>query len=74
MSTIGYGDIHAITIRERMFCMLAMIVAAGVYAYNLNYISGKISAYNKLATKFREHMLYVNTWMMTNHLPKTLKN
>ena len=54
--------------------MLSMIVAAGVYAYTLNFIGKKVSDYNKLASKFREHMLYVNSWMMANNLPKDLKN
>jgi hypothetical protein len=73
MVTVGYGDVSAKTNRERLFCMLAMIVAAGFFAYTLNFIGKKVSEYNKLASDFRERMLYVNTWMVNRNLPLVLK-
>ena len=41
MVSVGYGDISAINIEERLFCMFAMIVVNGVYAFTISNI-GKI--------------------------------
>lgn len=73
MVTVGYGDISAVNTNERLYCMLAMIVSAGVYAFTLNAISKKVQEHNLLASKFREDMLYVGQWMVINELSKTLR-
>lgn len=73
MVTVGYGDITAINSHERMYSMLAMIIAGGIYAYTLNTIGKKVSEFNMLASVFRENMLYVSQWMSSNNLPKDLK-
>lgn len=57
MATVGYGDISAVTKYERLFCTIAMLVSAGVYATIINVISKKVSEFNALATKFREYVL-----------------
>jgi hypothetical protein len=59
MVTVGYGDISALNTLERLFCMIAMIIMAGVYAFTLNEIGKQVSEFNKLAAHFRENMLYV---------------
>ena len=59
MVTIGYGDISANNTPERLFCMAAMTIMAGVYAFTLNEVGKKVREYNKLATQFKENMFYV---------------
>lgn len=73
MTTVGYGDISAINTQERMFVMLAMLIATGVYAYTLDFVGKKVTEFNMLARKYRDNMLYMNQWMLTNNLPKDLK-
>ena len=50
MVTVGYGDISATNTNERMFIMVAMIIAAGVYTFTINTIGKKVSEYNFLAS------------------------
>jgi hypothetical protein len=38
MITVGYGDIVAFTIQERIFFCFVMILSCGVFAYSLNNI------------------------------------
>lgn len=73
MVTVGYGDISATNTYERLFCMFAMIVAAGVYAFTLNTIGKEVHKYGMLASAFRENMLYVSSWMVNHHLPPALR-
>lgn len=59
MVTVGYGDVSALNTHERLFCLSAMIIMSGVYAFTLNEVGKKVSEFNKLAAHFRENMLYV---------------
>ena len=38
MSTIGYGDIHAVNVFERVFSVFVMITGTAVYAYGITSI------------------------------------
>lgn len=73
MVTVGYGDISPINSDERMFAMVAMIVAAGVYSFTIKTIGQRVSEYNHLSSKFKESMLYVGQWMVHNDLRKDLR-
>jgi len=56
MVTVGYGDITPKTTDERIYTMLAMIVASGMFSYTLNSIGTIIMRYNILATNYKEKM------------------
>lgn len=63
MVTVGYGDITPRTTYERIYSMLAMIIASGMFSYTLNSIGTIIMRYNILAANFREKMNYVNKFL-----------
>ncbi len=42
MTTIGYGDIPIISDNEKLFALLVMFIASGLYGYTLNKISSII--------------------------------
>jgi hypothetical protein len=46
MVTVGYGDITPANTDERIFIMLAMLIASGVFAYSINSIGSIVSRYN----------------------------
>jgi hypothetical protein len=42
MTTIGYGDINVFTDTQRLFVIVVMFMASGMYGYTLNKISSII--------------------------------
>ena len=42
MTTIGYGDIPIISDIEKLFALLVMFIASGLYGYTLNKVSSII--------------------------------
>jgi len=65
MVTVGYGDITPRTTNERIYTMLAMIVASGMFSFTINSIGTIITRYNILAANYREKMNYVNKFLLT---------
>lgn len=47
MSTIGYGDISAQTVSERIYMIFSIFVSCGIYAYSLNIVT---SLFYEIAT------------------------
>jgi hypothetical protein len=64
MITVGYGDITPKTTGERMYTMVAMIIASGMFSYTLNSIGNIVSRYNILAQNYHEKMNYVNKFLI----------
>jgi hypothetical protein len=64
MVTVGYGDITPGNTYERIYAMLAMLTASGMFSYTINSIGTIVSRYNMLAVSYREKMAYVNRFML----------
>jgi hypothetical protein len=64
MITVGYGDITPMNTTERVYAMVAMLIASGMFSYTINSIGTIISRYNMLASSYREKMNYVNKFML----------
>ena len=73
MITVGYGDITPKTTGERMYTMVAMIIASGMFSYTLNSIGNIVSRYNILAQNYHEKMNYVNKFLIQQQLPYDLR-
>lgn len=59
MVGVGYGDIVPITMNERIFVIVAMLISSLIFAYIVNRIGSIVSAYNRVVESYREKMLYV---------------
>lgn len=46
MTTVGYGDIHPNTPRERALTLITMLVSCVVYAYTIGSIGNLVSRHN----------------------------
>jgi hypothetical protein len=64
MITVGYGDITPKTTGERIYTMVAMIIASGMFSYTLNSIGTIVSRYNIYSVNYREKMNYVNRFLI----------
>jgi Ion transport protein len=49
MTTVGYGDIHPNTPRERALTLITMLVSCVVYAYTIGSIGNLVSRHNMYA-------------------------
>lgn len=63
MSGVGYGDLTPQTRIERTVCLLLMMFSCGIFAYIVNSIGNIVSRFNRIATSFREKMLYINRYL-----------
>jgi len=49
MTTVGYGDIHPNTPKERALTLITMLVSCVVYAYTIGSIGNLVSRHNMYA-------------------------
>lgn len=73
MTTVGYGDIVPFTVAEKIYAMVSMIVACGVFAYTIGSIGSLVSKQNALENEYREQVVAVNRYMKKKDLPHELQ-
>lgn len=73
IATVGYGDITPITLNEKLFAMMTMIMSSGVFAYTVGSIGSLISKQNATENTYREQVVAVNSYMKKKILPKSLQ-
>ncbi|KAE9015954.1 hypothetical protein PR001_g13936 [Phytophthora rubi] len=73
LSTIGFGDISAQSPNERLFCVFAMIVGGGFFAYGITNIVELVSSLTIQETHFRQKIDEVNEYMSARELPAKLR-
>lgn len=73
MTTVGYGDITPFTINEKIFAMVTMILACGIFAYTVGSIGSLVSKQNSGENAYREQVVAVNRYMRKKKLPYELQ-
>lgn len=73
MTTVGYGDIHPNTPKERALTLFTMLVSCVVYAYTIGSIGNLVSRHNMYAAQYKEKMTYVNQFLIRKEIPKDLR-
>ncbi|KAL4108482.1 hypothetical protein PRIC1_000197 [Phytophthora ramorum] len=73
LSTIGFGDVAPISANERLFCVFAMIVGGGIFAYGITNIVELVSSLTIQETVFRQKLDEVNEYMNARELPVKLR-
>lgn len=73
MITVGYGDIHPTTANERIYAMVAMLVASWSFSYIISSIGNIVSRYNIYAANYKEKMNYVTKFLRNKEVPSELK-
>lgn len=73
LSTIGFGDVAPQSANERLFCVFAMIVGGGIFAYGITNIVELVSSLTIQETVFRQKLDEVNEYMSARELPVKLR-
>lgn len=73
MTTVGYGDLYPITIPEKLFAMLSMLVACAVFAYVVGSIETIVRRSNTIENLFKEKILHVNQYLTHQRIPRSLR-
>ena len=73
MTTVGYGDITPFTMNEKIFAILTMILACGIFAYTVGSIGSLVSKQNSGENAYREQVVAVNRYMRKKQLPYDLQ-
>ncbi|KAJ0396851.1 hypothetical protein ATCC90586_002588 [Pythium insidiosum] len=73
MTTVGFGDIVPITMLERMYSILAMVISAGTYAYVIASMSSIVSLMNLQRARYHEKINELNAYMSSRQVPSTLQ-
>ena len=59
ISTVGYGDLHANTTLERLFCILIMLGGATSFTFISGALSSLLSNYDSSHASLQEKLLYL---------------
>lgn len=73
MTTTGYGDIVPVTMNEKIFSMLTMLLACGVFAYTIGSVTSSITKQAEEEDSFRVSAAKVAMFMKKKGVPETLQ-
>ena len=73
LTTIGYGDIAPISTVERCYCIIAMLLGAGYYAYVVGTMCSLVQGLDVANLAFQEQMDAMNSYMGTCQMPSELR-
>lgn len=59
-TTVGFGDINGVTIPERVFCVILMLVGAVAFSFAVSSLSSMLSAIDTRSAQLRERMATLN--------------
>lgn len=72
-TTVGYGNVHPCTTRERIFAICAMVVGAWIFAYGITNVVAMVSNLNATDSMFQLRMDELNDYMEARELPMRLR-
>ena len=72
MTTVGYGDIIPVSKREKVFAIVIMSLACGVFAYTVGSIGNVISKRDLEGAFQRERLNSMNKYMKLKEIPRPL--
>jgi voltage-gated potassium channel Kch len=73
MTTVGYGDIVAITANEKLYVIFSMLLACGVFAYVIGSIGTVISSRYDSENAFKQKIMYTNQFLVHKNIDKPLR-
>ena len=69
MTTVGYGDLTPQNYIESLYCIVAMIISGGFFAYTVGTMCTLVEGLNRKQTNFETRMDAVNEYMRLKFVP-----
>ncbi|PIA41015.1 hypothetical protein AQUCO_02300056v1 [Aquilegia coerulea] len=73
MTTVGYGDLHAVNTREMIFNIFYMLFNLGLTAYLIGNMTNLVVEGTRRTMEFRNSIQAASNFVTRNHLPPRLK-
>ncbi|KAI0529361.1 hypothetical protein KFK09_001909 [Dendrobium nobile] len=73
MTTVGYGDLHAVNITEMIFNIFYMLFNLGLTAYLIGNMTNLVVEGTRRTMEFRNNIQAASNFVCRNHLPPRLK-
>ncbi|KAA8545512.1 hypothetical protein F0562_020296 [Nyssa sinensis] len=73
MTTVGYGDLHAVNTMEMIFIILYMLFNLGLTAYLIGNMTNLVVEGTRRTMEFRNSIEAASNFVCRNHLPPRLK-
>ncbi|KAL5715313.1 RAC-beta serine/threonine-protein kinase [Ranunculus cassubicifolius] len=73
MTTVGYGDLHAVNTREMIFIIFYMLFNLGLTAYLIGNMTNLVVEGTRRTMEFRNSIQSASNFVSRNHLPERLK-
>ena len=74
MTTVGYGDISATTIAERLFAIVGMIAGGFVFSLLIGSVAGVMSASKRREVAMQTKLSLVTSFLRDNKVPHALSS
>lgn len=72
MTTVGYGDISGITIAEKVWCMITMVIGGFFLSFCFGRIASIISRLDADKAAREEQLEHITAFLKDTELPKQL--
>ena len=73
MNTIGYGDIRAYSMNEKICAIVALVISSMVFSLIVGNISGMVSKSTELEAEHKDKAVQLNAYMRAMKLPGDLR-
>jgi len=72
MTTVGYGDITAVRIEEKIIASLVMAAGSSMFAYMMGSVATLIANSNELTARMTRQMLAIDRFVRMRRIPRAL--
>lgn len=74
LATVGYGDIVPCNNLEKIYCIIAMLIGGGIFAFNINKLSYIFGDISKNSREIKGNLKILNQMMMRKKLNSNLQS
>ncbi|OQR91503.1 Voltage-gated Ion Channel (VIC) Superfamily, partial [Thraustotheca clavata] len=73
LAGVGYGDVHAVSMSERIYAIFGMMIGASAFGFVIGSISSLLESLDTRAAAYQLKMMEIKNYIRTHKLPKDLR-